>query len=92
MITLLYVKRLLRDWVRFVFVFIAPGGVFHALAMDIEDTPIAKLLTRKDITIFVLKYKLVHDDSSHPENALMNLIANNDINKIDQVYSIVIPA
>lgn len=72
-------------------VIIAPGGAFHALALDVEATPVAKLLNEKGVTVFVLKYRLVHDDTAHPENALMKLIANNDIKKVDSIYSVIIP-
>jgi acetyl esterase/lipase len=72
-------------------IIIAPGGAFHALALDIEATSIAKLLNEKGITVFVLKYRLVHDDPAHPENALMKLIANNDTKKLDSIFSIIIP-
>jgi acetyl esterase/lipase len=72
-------------------IIIAPGGAFHALALDIEATSIAKVLNEKGITVFVLKYRLVHDDPAHPENALMKIIANNNIKKLDSVYSVIIP-
>lgn len=72
-------------------VIIAPGGAFHALALDVEATPVAKLLNEKGVTVFVLKYRLVYDDTAHPENALMKLIANNDIKKVDSIYSVIIP-
>lgn len=72
-------------------IIIAPGGAFHALALDIEATSIAKLLNKKGVTVFVLKYRLVHDDPAHPENALMKIIANNDTKRLDSVYSVIIP-
>src|SRR5690348_15885968 len=59
-------------------IMIAPGCAFHALALDIEGTPIDKRLNEKGITVFILKYRLVHDYPVHPENALMTLIAKND--------------
>ncbi len=72
-------------------IIIAPGGAFHALALDVEAIPLAALLNKKGITVFVLKYRLVHDDPNHPENALMKLIANNDTKKLDSLYSVIIP-
>lgn len=72
-------------------IIIAPGGAFHALALDIEATPLARRLNEKGITVFVLKYRLVHDDPAHPENALMKLIAKNDLKKIDSIYSRIVP-
>ena len=70
---------------------IAPGGAFHALALDLEGTPLAKRLNEKGITVFILKYRLVHDDPAHPENALMKFIAKNDSGKIDSIYSRIVP-
>src|SRR4051812_23786651 len=54
-------------------IIVAPGGAFHALALDLEATPLGKRFNEKGITVFVLKYRLVHDDPAHPENALMTL-------------------
>ena len=39
-------------------VIIAPGGAFHALAIDQEGTEVAKWLNAKGVTAFVLKYLL----------------------------------
>lgn len=72
-------------------IIIAPGGAFHALAIDVEATPIARRLNAKGITVFILKYRLVHDDAAHPENALMKLIAKGDMKKVDSIYSLIIP-
>ena len=72
-------------------IIIAPGGAFHALALDLEATSIAKLLNEKGITVYVLKYRLVHDDSTYPENALMKLIATNNTEKLDSIYSAIVP-
>lgn len=70
---------------------IAPGGAFHALALDVEATPIASLLKEKGVTVFILKYRLVHDDPAFPENAVMKLMARNDMQKLDSIYSKIIP-
>lgn len=70
---------------------IAPGGAFHALALDLEATSLAKRLNEKGITAFVLKYRLVHDDPAHPENALMPLIAKNDTQKVNAIYARIVP-
>jgi acetyl esterase/lipase len=72
-------------------VIIAPGGAFHALALDLEATPIAKRLNEKGITVFILKYRLVHDDPAFPENALMKVMARSDMKKLDSIYSRIIP-
>src|SRR4051812_9674609 len=39
-------------------IIVAPGGAFHALALDIEAIPLAKKFNEKGITAFVLKYRL----------------------------------
>lgn len=72
-------------------IILAPGGAFHALALDVEASPVAKRLNAKGITAFILKYRLVHDDPAHPENALMKLIASNNIQKLDSLYARIVP-
>jgi acetyl esterase/lipase len=52
-------------------VIVCPGGAFHLLAMDIEGYDIAKWLNQKGITAFVLKYRLEHTLTDHPEEELM---------------------
>jgi acetyl esterase/lipase len=55
-------------------VIVCPGGGFHFLAINWEGNDVAKLLVKKGITVFVLKYRLVHvlnDDpfkGDSPEN------------------------
>jgi hypothetical protein len=41
-------------------IIVCPGGGFHFLAIDHEGTNVAKELVRKGITVFVLKYRLIH--------------------------------
>lgn len=72
-------------------VIIAPGGAFHALAIDHEGTAVAKWLNGKGITAFVLKYRLVHDDPAHPENSIGNLMATGNFKKLDSLNAPVIP-
>lgn len=72
-------------------VIIAPGGAFHALAVDHEGTEVAKHLNGKGITAFVLKYRLVHDDPAHPENSIGNLMATGNFKKLDSLNAPVIP-
>lgn len=72
-------------------VIIAPGGAFHALAFDLEGATVAKRLTEKGITAFVLKYRLVRDDPAHPENGLMALMARKDFKKLDSINAAVVP-
>jgi predicted peptidase len=47
-------------------VIIAPGGAFHALAIDHEGFDVAKWLVKKGVTCFVLKYRLVHSLTTDP--------------------------
>jgi acetyl esterase/lipase len=47
-------------------VIIAPGGGFHFLAFDHEGTNPALLLAKTGVTVFVLKYRLVHISSDNP--------------------------
>ncbi|HET6767871.1 MAG TPA: alpha/beta hydrolase [Chitinophagaceae bacterium] len=72
-------------------VIIAPGGAFHALAIDHEGTAVAKWLNGKGVTAFVLKYRLVHDDPAHPENSIGNLMATGDFRKLDSLNAPIIP-
>jgi acetyl esterase/lipase len=72
-------------------VIIAPGGAFHALAIDLEGTEVAKRLNEKGITAFVLKYRLVHDDPAHPENSIGSLMASKNFKKLDSINAPVVP-
>lgn len=71
-------------------VIIAPGGAFHVLAVDMEGTNVAKRLNEKDITAFVLKYRIVHDDPAHPENSIGNLMATGNFKKLDSINAPVV--
>ena len=53
-------------------IIICPGGGFHFLAIDHEGNNIAKLLIKKGITVFVLKYRLVHIFSDNPFDDMLN--------------------
>jgi acetyl esterase/lipase len=72
-------------------VIIAPGGAFHALAIDHEGTDVAKWLNAKGVTAFVLKYRLSHDDPNHPENNFSTLMAKRDFRKLDSINNMIIP-
>ena len=71
-------------------VIIAPGGAFHALAFDLEGTEVAKRLNEKGITAFILKYRLAHDDPTHPENNFSNLLATKNYKKLDSINAPVV--
>ncbi len=53
-------------------IIICPGGGFHFLAIDHEGNDIAKALVKKGITVFVLKYRLVHIFSENPFDDMLN--------------------
>lgn len=72
-------------------IIVAPGGAFHALALDLESTSVAKQLNKKGITVFVLKYRLVHDDPAQPENALMKIMARGESKKLDSIRAMIVP-
>ena len=72
-------------------IIIAPGGAFHALAIDHEGTKVAQWLNEKGVTAFVLKYRLSHDDPAHPENNFMNLLQTKNFKKLDSINAVVVP-
>jgi acetyl esterase/lipase len=72
-------------------IIIAPGGAFHALAIDHEGTAVAKWLNEKGITAFVLKYRLSHDDPAHPENSFMKLMETQNFKKLDSINAAIVP-
>lgn len=71
-------------------IIVAPGGAFHILSIESEGNQVAKKLNEKGITVFVLKYRLVHSDPSKPENSLMNLMATRNFKKLDSINAPVV--
>jgi acetyl esterase/lipase len=53
-------------------IIVCPGGGFHFLAIDHEGTNVANELVKKGITVFVLKYRLVHITSDNPFDDMLN--------------------
>jgi dienelactone hydrolase len=53
-------------------IIVCPGGGFHFLAIDHEGNNIAKSLIKKGMTVFVLKYRLVHIFSDNPFDDMVN--------------------
>ncbi|NOT77146.1 MAG: alpha/beta hydrolase [Cyclobacteriaceae bacterium] len=53
-------------------IIIAPGGGFHFLAIDHEGTNAARLLVKKGVTVFILKYRLVHILTDNPFDDMLN--------------------
>lgn len=47
-------------------VIVCPGGGFHVLNIENEGTKVAKELTKKGITVFLLKYRVAHSVTSDP--------------------------
>lgn len=71
-------------------IIVAPGGAFHILSIESEGNQVAKKLNEKGITVFVLKYRLVHSDPSKPENSLMTLMATRNFIKLDSINAPVV--
>ena len=71
-------------------IIVAPGGAFHILSIESEGNQVAKKLNEKGITVFVLKYRLVHSDPSKPENSLMSLMATRNFKKLDSINAPVV--
>ena len=72
-------------------VIVAPGGAFHALALDLEGTSVAKRLSKKGITVFVLQYQLVRENTAHQKSALMTLMMKNNTVELKAIYIRIIP-
>ncbi len=70
-------------------VIIAPGGGFHTLSINSEGVDVAKWLTAKGVTAFVLKYRLVHSLTDDPVKELMGKMG--DQQKMNEATNAVIP-
>ena len=53
-------------------IIVCPGGGFHFLAFDHEGTNIADALVKNGVTVFLLKYRLVHIFSDNPFDDMLN--------------------
>jgi acetyl esterase/lipase len=53
-------------------IIVCPGGGFHFLAIDHEGTNAARELVKKRITVFILKYRLVHVNGDNPFDDMLN--------------------
>lgn len=62
-------------------VVICPGGGFYALSINSEGFDVAKWLSRKGITCFVLKYRLVHVAGNDPVKEWMEGLGKPEENK-----------
>ena len=69
-------------------VIICPGGGFHTLSINSEGYDVAEWLTKKGVTAFVLKYRLVHSLTDDPVKELMSKMGKKEF---DEENSLVIP-
>ncbi len=69
-------------------IIICPGGGFHFLAIDHEGTDVARFLVEMGITVFILKYRLVHIFN---ENPFDDMLTANDLKAWDDESLPVIP-
>ncbi|MFD2719589.1 alpha/beta hydrolase [Hymenobacter monticola] len=68
---------------------ICPGGAFHTLSIESEGIDVAKWLQARGVAAFVLKYRLVHMDTSDPVKETMALMG--DRRKLDAINAPVVP-
>ena len=68
-------------------VIIAPGGGLFTLSMDSEGFDVAKWLSQKGVTAFVLKYRLVHI-TGDPSKAFISALGSG---KIDSITRRIVP-
>lgn len=68
-------------------VIICPGGGFHMLNIETEGNRVARELIRKGITVFLLRYRVVHSLSDDPWQEMMNSMRDSAVHqqKIAQI-------
>jgi len=69
-------------------IIIAPGGAFHILSIDSEGHDVAKFLSARGITAFVLTYRVVKSNGPNPFAELMPLMK--DFKKLDEINAPVV--
>ncbi len=69
-------------------IIIAPGGAFHILSIDSEGHDVAKYLSARGITAFVLTYRVVKSTGPNPFAELMPLMK--DFKKLDEINAPVV--
>jgi len=69
-------------------IIIAPGGAFHILSIDSEGHDVAKFLSERGITAFVLTYRVVKSNGPNPFTELMPLMK--DFKKLDAINAPVV--
>jgi acetyl esterase/lipase len=70
-------------------VIVCPGGGFYALSIKNEGTEVAKWLAEKGITVFVLRYRLIHSVTEDPGQEFSD--AMKEPAKLLPLFSKVIP-
>ena len=63
---------------------VAPGGGFHVLMMNNEGYDVAHWLTRMNITVFVLKYRVQHTPESDAEITPFFVRLGKELPKVSQ--------
>ena len=69
-------------------IIIAPGGAFHILSIDSEGHDVAKFLSARGITAFVLTYRVVKSNGPNPFAELMPLMK--DFKTLDEINATVV--
>lgn len=69
-------------------IIIAPGGAFHILSIDSEGHDVAKFLSARGITAFVLTYRVVKSNGPNPFAELMPLMK--DFKTLDEINAPVV--
>ncbi len=69
-------------------IIIAPGGAFHILSIDSEGHDVAKFLSERGMTAFVLTYRVVKTNGSNPFQELIPLM--NDFKKLNEINAPVV--
>lgn len=59
-------------------IIVVPGGGFHALSINSEGNDVAKNLSAKGITCFVLKYRLIHCLTDDPAMEFSNKLGKKE--------------
>lgn len=69
-------------------VVICPGGAFHALSINSEGIDVAKWLSARGVTAFVLKYRLVPTGDDGVKEAMMKM---GNLKKLDEDNAALVP-
>jgi acetyl esterase/lipase len=67
---------------------IAPGGGFFFVSVEEEGKDVAKWLNDLGITVFMLKYRVVHSKDNDPNSGFMSLLSKDSANTWKQVHEV----